>query len=185
MQSQSFDHGLSIRMSRIFNQKSGRSVVVALDHGIALGAVSGLENLQERLEQVLAAQPEGVLLNTGAIRRYGQMLTGRNAPETILAMDFPVFHTYPGGEHIDGHVPTISAEEVARLGAGMVKVCMIFGHDDPKSQMKNFSFLAKTIENCHRIGLPVMVEPTTWGIKLNEKDIKNRKTASRHGTHGI
>ena len=175
MQSQSYDHGISIRMSRFFNEKSGKSVVVALDHGIALGAVSGLENLGERLEQVLAAQPEGVLLNTGAIRRYGHLLTGRNAPGTILAMDFPVFYTYPGGEHIDGHVPTISADEVARLGAEMVKVCMIFGHDDPQNQISNFSFLAKTIENCHRIGLPVMVEPTTWGMKLNGKDSKNPK----------
>ena len=172
MSAQSFDYGVSIITSRIFNVKSGRSVVVALDHGIALGAVSGLQKLGERLEQVVSAQPEGVLLNAGAIRRYGKLLEGRCAPAAILAADFPMFHTYPGGETIDGQVPTISAEEAARLGADMVKICMIFGQEKPASQIKNFEFIAKTIENCHRVGLPVMVEPTTWGLGLEGKETK-------------
>jgi class I fructose-bisphosphate aldolase len=173
MSAPSFDYGISIRMSRIFNEKSGRSVVVALDHGIALGAIAGLENLGERIEQVMSGKPEGVLLNPGAIRRYGHLLTGREAPAAILAVDFPMFHSYPGGETIDGQVPTISAEEAARLGADMVKICMIFGQEKTSRQIMNFEFVAKTIEKCHRVGLPVMVEPTTWGLGLEGKETKD------------
>ena len=169
----SFDYGISIRVSRIFNEKSGRCVVVALDHGIALGAIAGLENLGERIEQVMRGKPDGVLLNPGAIRRYGHLLTGKAAPAAILAVDFPMFHRYPSGEAMDGQVPTISAEEAARLGADMVKICMIFGQENTSRQIRNFEFVAKTIEKCHRVGLPVMVEPTTWGLGLEGKKTKD------------
>jgi fructose-bisphosphate aldolase, class I len=168
----SFDFGIPIRLSRIFNEKSGRSVVVALDHGIAMGTIAGLENLGKRIEQVIEGRPEGVLLNPGAIRRYGHLLTGREAPAAILAVDFPMFFRYPGGEAMDGQVPTISAEEAARMGADMVKICMIFGQEKTVRQILNFEFVAKTIEKCHRVGLPVMVEPTTWGLGFTGKETK-------------
>lgn len=175
MSGQSFDHGVSNRMSRIFNDRSGRSVVVAVDHGIAMGAVAGLEKLGERIEQVVSGHPEGVLVNPGAMRRFGHLLAGRCAPAAILAVDFPMFNTYPGGEMVDGQVPTISAIEAARLGADMVKICMIFGQEKPERQMANFEFIARTVEDCHRVGLPVMVEPTTWGLGLEGKETKDAR----------
>lgn len=175
MQPTSFDYGVSIRTSRIFNPRSGRSVVIALDHGIAMGAVAGLESLGERLEQVIEGQPEGVLLNTGGIRRYGNLLIGRDKPAAIVAADFPLFKSHPGGDPTDGAIPTISPEEAARLGADMVKICMIFGQSSTDKMMENFSFIAQTIENCHRAGLPVMVEPTTWGLRFKKNDLKNPK----------
>jgi len=172
---QAFDYGITIRASRFFNEKSGRSVAVAVDHGIAMGAVEGLENLGERLEQVIAGKPEGVLVNPGALRRFGHLLTGRDAPAVILAVDFPFFTDYPGGDKADGQVPTISAEEAARLGADMVKICLIFGQQQNSRQMQNLAFAASTVESCHRLGLPVMVEPTTWGLRFEGKSIKGSK----------
>jgi fructose-bisphosphate aldolase, class I len=174
--SQSYDYGVSIRTSRIFNEKTGRSVVIALDHGIALGAVSGLERLGDRLQQVVNGQPEGVLLNTGGIRRFGNLLVGRLKPAAILALDFPLFASHPGGEITDGSIPTISASEAVRLGADMAKLVMVFGQSDTRTMMHNFTHIAKTIEECHRVGLPVMVEPTTWGLRFKGEDPKDPKT---------
>lgn len=173
MLNHSLDYGLSIRLSRIFHPDTGRSVIIALDHGIAMGSVRGLENLEQRLTQVFAGNPEGVLLNPGAIRRYGHLFTRRNAPAAIVAADFPLFANYPGGDRTEGQVATISAEEAARLGADMVKICMIFGQEKISRQFKNLSFIASTIEDCHRLGLPVMVEPTTWGLRFDGKNTKD------------
>ncbi len=170
-----FDYGVSIRASRLFNSKTHRCVAVAVDHGVAMGAVAGLEDLGERLEQVIAGKPEGVLVNPGALRRFGHLVTGRDAPAVILAVDFPLFANYPGGDKTDGQVPTISAEEAARLGADMVKICLIFGQERSSRQIKNLAFAASTIENCHRIGLPVMIEPTTWGLRFEGKPVGDLK----------
>jgi fructose-bisphosphate aldolase, class I len=175
MEKQLFENGVSIRTSKIFNSSTGRCVAVALDHGVALGATTGLERIGERLEQVIAAKPEAVLINPGTIRRHGYLLLGRDAPVPILAVDFPLFAIYPGGDKVDGEVPAISAQEAARLGAEMVKICMIFGQRFVRSQIQNFSNIAKTVEECHKIGLPVMVEPTTWGLRFEGKNIKDSK----------
>ncbi len=118
-------------------------------------------------------KPEGVLLNPGGIRRFGNLLVGRDRPAAIVAADFPLFKSHSGGDPTDGAIPTISPEEVARLGADMVKICMIFGQSSTEKMMQNFSFIAQTIENCHRVGLPVMVEPTTWGLRFKKNELKN------------
>jgi DhnA family fructose-bisphosphate aldolase class Ia len=175
MNPKSFDYGVAIRTSRLFNEKTGRCVVIAMDHGVALGAVNGLENLGQRLEQVIAGSPEGVLLNAGAMRTFGHLFAKRNAPLVILAVDFPLFASYPGGNKTDGQVPTNSIEEAARLGADMIKICLIFGQQDIDRQLKNMSFVASTIEQCHRLGLPVMVEPTTWGLRFEGQALKDGK----------
>ena len=172
MLNQAFDYGVTIRTSRLFNKETGRCVAVAVDHGVAMGAVAGLENLGERLEQVLAGKPEGILVNPGALRRFGNLLTGRESPAVILAVDFPLFANFPGGDRTDGQVPTISAEEAARLGADMVKICLIFGQEQSNRQIDNMAFAAATIESCHRLGIPVMIEPTTWGLRFEGKPIK-------------
>jgi DhnA family fructose-bisphosphate aldolase class Ia len=175
MEIKPFENGVSIRTSRIFNEKTGRCVAIAMDHGVSLGAVYGLERIGERLEEVIREKPEAVLVGPGTIRKYGYLLLGRGAPAPILAVDFPLFAIYPGGDKIDGQVTTISAEEAARLGAEMVKICMIFGQEKVGSEIQNFSYVAKTIEACHKIGLPVMVEPTTWGLRFEGKNIKDSK----------
>jgi fructose-bisphosphate aldolase, class I len=175
MQALHFENGISIRSSKIFNPRTDRCVAVAMDHGVALGAVNGLEEIGSRLEQVLAARPDAVLIGPGTIRRYGYLLVGRDAPAAILAVDFPLFGAYPGGDKIDAEVPTISAEEASRLGADMVKIVMIFGQEQVDRQIQNFSHIARTIEQCHRIGLPVMVEPTTWGLRFGGKNTKDGK----------
>lgn len=173
MENQVFENGVTLRASRIFNQKTGRCVAVAMDHGVALGAIAGLERIGDLLEQVVRAKPEAVLIGPGTIRKFGHLLLGPGAPVPILAVDFPLFATYPGGDKTDGEVVTISAEEAARLGAEMVKIVMIFGQEKVGSQIQNFSNVAKTIELCHKIGLPVMVEPTTWGLRFEGKNTKD------------
>ena len=39
------DWGLKNRLSRIFNKKSGRTVMLAFDHGFLMGPTSGLERI--------------------------------------------------------------------------------------------------------------------------------------------
>ncbi len=185
MLNQAFDYGVTIRTSRLFNKETGRCVAVAVDHGVAMGAVAGLENLGERLEQVLAGKPEGILVNPGALRRFGYLLTGRESPAVILAVDFPLFANFPGGDRTDGQVPTISAEEAARLGADMVKICLIFGQEQSNRQIDNMAFAAATIESCHRLGIPVMIEPTTWGLRFEGKPIKDFENIGGYGSDRV
>ena len=42
--------GKSIRIERLFDRKSKRTIIIPMDHGLTLGTIKGLENLVEMIE---------------------------------------------------------------------------------------------------------------------------------------
>src|SRR5437764_1083717 len=61
------------RFHRLFGI-DGRSVVVAMDHGITDGAVAGFENPQKVLEQVIAGGADAILTSIGIARHFSKQL---------------------------------------------------------------------------------------------------------------
>ena len=53
--------GKSIRMNSIFRKSTGRSVVVAIDHGGIAGPISGIENPKEVLKQCIEGGADAIL----------------------------------------------------------------------------------------------------------------------------
>ena len=45
-------NGKQRRLSRIFNKSTGRSLVIAVDHGMALGAMSGIVNIRKTIDDL-------------------------------------------------------------------------------------------------------------------------------------
>lgn len=63
----SMDWGLKNRMSRIFNPKSGRTVMLAFDHGFLMGPTSGLERIDLNIAP-LAEHADCLMATRGMIR---------------------------------------------------------------------------------------------------------------------
>jgi putative autoinducer-2 (AI-2) aldolase len=61
------DWGIKNRMSRIFNRKSGRTVMLAFDHGFLMGATSGLERIDLNIAP-LAEHADCLMGTRGMIR---------------------------------------------------------------------------------------------------------------------
>jgi len=61
------DWGIKNRMSRIFNRKSGRTVMLAFDHGFLMGATSGLERIDLNIAP-LAEYADCLMGTRGMIR---------------------------------------------------------------------------------------------------------------------
>ncbi len=166
---QTFSHspGKSIRLSRLFDDTSGRSVIVAIDHGQDHGAIPGLENLGATIEALCEAGPDGLLLRASTLKRYHRLLEGKKAPALIVALDSRWTQTVPGGPTLgEEHELLVSVEEAARLGADAVKILLIFGRNEIGVHAKNMKAVAQVVEASERVGLPVMVEPTLWGLGI-------------------
>lgn len=167
--------GTSLRMSRLFNQKSKTGVIVAMDHTFG-GVHKGIERPGETIQKVLEGEPDGVILTPGTARMYQSEFVGRNAPALILSVDYVLFHSYPGhSKSVEEQGVVSSIEEALRLGADAVKVLMIFGREDPSMQARNFDNVARFAELCHQWGVPIMIEPTTWGHTFSEDHKKDYK----------
>jgi len=64
---QSVDWGIKNRMARIFNRKSGRTVMLAFDHGFLMGPTSGLERIDLNIAP-LAEHADCLMGCRGSIR---------------------------------------------------------------------------------------------------------------------
>lgn len=53
--------GKSIRMERIINRERGRTVIVPMDHGVALGPIPGLIDIARTVDQVANGGANAVL----------------------------------------------------------------------------------------------------------------------------
>ncbi len=174
MKELSFIPGTSLRKSRLFNDQTGRSVCVAIDHGFG-GAHPGMENPGETLDRIIAGQPDGVLVTPGIARNFQDRFAGQHAPAMILSIDYVLFHSYPGSkEPVEEQGMVSSVETAVKLGADAIKILMIFGREDPSMQARNFDTVGRLIDESHNWGLPVMVEPTTWGKRFDDSSRKNK-----------
>ena len=173
MDSPHWEIGKSLRLSRLFDHQSGNSVCVAMDHSFG-GAHKGFEDPGKTLEKVLAGQPDGVIITPGTSRKFQFLFRGRNAPAMILSIDYVLFHAFPGEQDvIEEQGMASSVEEAIRLGADAIKILMIFGRKNPSLQSRNFDMVGRVAGTCHRWGMPVIVEPTTWGHRIDSQMAKD------------
>jgi class I fructose-bisphosphate aldolase len=164
--------GTSLRMSRLFDDASGKSVVIAMDHGFQ-GVFHGLEDPGKVLASILAGKPDAVLVAPGTARMFQNCLAGRNAPAMIVTIDYVMFTTIPTQEQTQEEMGILSTvEDAIRMGADAVKIAMSFGRKDANMQARNFDMISQVAEKCHQWGMPLMIEPNTWGKGFEPKDTR-------------
>lgn len=162
--------GKRLRMRRLFHPKSGRAMVVAMDHGI-LGTPEGLQDLVGTVRELMAAGPDGILLNARMVRHCAGLWSRRSDPAVLLALDVFLTTSLPGrpggGEE---HVLHTTPKEAVALGADAVKVILAFGRRDLRVHARNLELVSRTLAEAEEVGLPVMVEATLWGELVEPRD---------------
>lgn len=146
----------------------GRSVTVALDHGLHWGVYDGFEDPGEMLDLVLEAEPDGILASVSFLRRYRERIESHGV-DAIATLDLTYDSTLPG-DHEDAeiHSQVFSAEAAAEV-ADAAKVALVYGRDDPAVLEKNAEFVASAAEDCRDAGIPLVVEPTLWGNRADDE----------------
>ena len=68
--------GKKIRMERIMDRNSGKTVIIPMDHGVTIGPVAGLINMQETINAVAIGGANAIILHKGLVeaghRRKGK-----------------------------------------------------------------------------------------------------------------
>ena len=57
--------GKSVRMERIFNRGTGKTIIIPMDHVVGAGPIKGLKNLQQAVNLVAEGGANAVLATWG------------------------------------------------------------------------------------------------------------------------
>jgi putative autoinducer-2 (AI-2) aldolase len=140
------DWGLKNRLSRIIKPATGRTVMLAVDHGYFLGPTGGLEKIG-RTVQPLLLYADSLMLTRGALR-------------TSVPADFdvPIVLRVSGGtsilhDDLSNEDITTSMEEAIRLNVSAVALSIFIGSDHEKETLTN---LGKLVTQGESYGIPVL-----------------------------
>lgn len=151
--------GKMVRWHRLFRPDTGNSVVVAMDHGLFLGPLAGLENLRAAVDRVVQGTPDGIQLSVGAAQAVGASLWGKGAPALVLRLDATnIWRSHPAPQE-GYHACVASVEEAVRLGADAVVAFFFVGYDTDAQEAANLERLASLAAACRQWSMPLIVEP--------------------------
>lgn len=155
--------GFTTRMGRLFDRRSGRAVIVPIDHGIALGATPGLEDARAVLGRLIAAGIDGTLLTPGMARQTADLFAAREAPARVLTADLPLHSNVPGAvEDIHAYDLIAGVDDALRLGVDAIKTMIVWGVDH-ELQLRMIARISALRRACNAWDLPLMIEPVLWG----------------------
>ena len=149
------DWGMRNRLNRIFRPETGRTLMLAIDHGYFLGPTSGLEEPYETVKDLLP-YANSLMLTRGVLRQC-------IPPET----DIPIVLRMSGGTSILRELSqeglTVAVEDAIRLNASAITLSIFVGEEGERETLLN---LAKLIDAGQAHGLPVLAV-TAVGKNMN------------------
>ena len=139
------DWGLANRMNRIFKPATGRTVMLAVDHGYFQGPTTGLEEPGKTLAPLLP-HADSLMLTRGVLR------TG-----VPPATDLPIVLRVSGGtsilKELSAEGLTVAMEDALRLNACAVTLSIFVGAEGERKTLLN---LARLVDEGERYGVPVL-----------------------------
>lgn len=140
------DWGMKNRLSQIIRPETGRTVMLAVDHGYFLGPTSGLEEPRKTIELLLPFA-DSLMLTRGILR------TSVDASTSV-----PIVLRVSGGnsildEDLSNEGITASIKEAIRLNAAAVALSIYVGSRHEHQTLLNLSHL---IDEGQEYGIPVL-----------------------------
>lgn len=161
--------GKKRRLSRIF-RKDGRTVIVPMDHGVTLGPVTGLENMQEIVDKLVLGGIDAVVVHKGIAQNtplHNVGLITHLSASTSLSPD-------PNWK-----VQVTSVLQAIKLGADGVSIHVNVGAERENAMIAEMGMIA---DECEDFGIPLlaMMYPRGPNIK-NSHDPALVKHVARLG----
>ena len=139
------DWGMQNRYNRIFQPATGRTVMLAIDHGYFLGPTSGLEEPGAMVEPLLP-YADSLMLTRGILRRC---IPAQSTNPIVLRVS--------GGtsvlRELSGEGLTVAIEDAIRLNAAAVTMSVFVGAEGERTTLLN---LAKLVDAGEQYGIPVL-----------------------------
>jgi DhnA family fructose-bisphosphate aldolase class Ia len=156
--------GKEVRLRRLFNRKSGKILVIAIDHAVGWGVIPGIEDIRSTMEKVVAAQPDAITMLKGTADKIFRPYAG-TLPFIMKATTFSPFQ--PAYDTVIGYV-----DEAIKLGADAIAVgATLCGKDQPELLAQ----LGRFTREADSVGLPTVTHIYPKGDLIKPEERYNEE----------
>lgn len=148
--------GKTRRLRRIM-QQDNHTVIVPMDHGVTVGPIQGITNMQQITDQLVKGKADAILVHKGIAKRIDVGNAG------LIVMLSGMSNLSP---NINGKVQVCSVQEAIRIGADAVSVHVNVGAQDEDKMLYN---LGKVSDECDIYGIPLLAMMYPRGPKIQNE----------------
>ncbi|MDI6704381.1 MAG: 2-amino-3,7-dideoxy-D-threo-hept-6-ulosonate synthase [bacterium] len=165
--------GKIIRMERIMDRNSGRTVIIPMDHGVTMGPIKGLEDMKSTVNMVVEGGANAIILHKGIVRA-GHRGKGKDIGLIIHLSGSTILSHDPNAK-----VKVCTVKEAIQLGADAVSVHVNLGADTESEMLNDLGDVSR---ECQEWGMPLIAMMYTRGKDIeSEFDVRYVKHAARVG----
>ena len=143
--SNSYDWGMKNRLARIFSPESGRTVMLAFDHGYFQGPTTGLERIDVTIGP-LVPYADALMLTRGALRslispavRNAVVMRASGGPSIL--------------KELSNELIAVDMEDALRMNVSAVAVQVFIGGEHETQSVHN---MTRLVDAGNRVGMPVL-----------------------------
>lgn len=139
--------GKTIRLRRIFDQKSGKTVIVPLDHGVSLGPVKGIADIRSTIDKIAEGGASAIVVHKGLVPFVGPSVGSKLGLIVHLSASTSVS---PDPNY---KVLVARVEEAVAIGADAISIHCNIGGENEDKMVADFGMVA---DECHSLGFPLL-----------------------------
>lgn len=172
------DWGMRNRLSRIIKPDSGRTVMLAVDHGYFMGPTHRLEEPRKTIDPLLP-YADAIMVTRGVLR--SSVNPDANTPVVLRVSGGSSILS----ESLSNEAITTSLREAIRLNVAAVALSIFVGSPHEHQTLTN---LAKLVDEGQEYGIPVLAV-TAVGKELEKRDARylalSCRIAAELGAHFV
>ncbi|MGA1869996.1 MAG: 2-amino-3,7-dideoxy-D-threo-hept-6-ulosonate synthase [bacterium] len=152
--------GKNIRLERIIERNTKRTVIVPMDHGVTLGPIEGIVDMRDMVNEIAEGGANAVLGHVG-LPLHGHRMHGRDIGLILHLSGSTVWAPDPNAKVL---VNTVTM--ALKMGADAVSVHINIGAE---SESKMLYDLGQVAIQCMEWGVPLLAMMYTRGDKFQEE----------------
>jgi len=137
--------GKNIRLERIINRKTGKTVIVPMDHGVTEGPIRGLIDMKKAVDNVVNGGANAIIVHKGIVK-VGHRQSGKDIGLIIHLSASTSMSPDPTGK-----VLVCTVEEALQIGADGVSIQVNLGAPTDDVMLDHFGQISR---NCMQWGMP-------------------------------
>ena len=149
--------GKSIRIERLIDRNTHKTIIVPMDHGVTVGPLAGLENMAKAVDEVAEGGANAVLGHKG-LPRCGHRKGGRDVGLVMHLSSATDLSPSPNRKTL-----TASVEDAIRYGADGVSIHVNLGDPYEMEMLADFGRVAHDAESW---GMPLLAMIYGRGPKI-------------------